>query len=228
MTQTITHPTSSVQGTAEAERRRYPRRRLRGEVTVWYSERLPYPKYHFVRTCEGLERTPDEAVGERVFPDVFDLALDRDGRPCRMCALESVLVTALDRRKWIGAADVFVTSTSQANPRNPDSALARFEWGQWSDSGAARLRRLARRAGLTVTATVAGPVLWGWTDARTAACLAANLRSCVRTGVEPGSLDDAVIEIAWALINDCPPELAELRGETSAIDAWDTARRLLG
>ena len=187
-------------------RRRRVRRRLNGSVTVWFSSRIKYPKLHLVRDCEALLTTPDEAVGTSEFASVFDLAITTVGRPCRMCALESVLLTVLhpDRRR--SGQPVFFTSSSQANPLNPDAGIRSFNWSKATESGEARLQRVARRSALPTTRTNAGIVVWGWTDQRGAAALAANIRTVVRPD-HNGDVNSSIIEIAWSLLNDTPPEL---------------------
>lgn len=198
--------TSRVTSSVASRPRRRIRRRLNGTVTVWYSMRVKYPKLHLIRDCEALTTTPDEAVGTCDYPNVFDLATTSGSRACRMCTLESVLMTVLhpDRRR--NGAPVFFTSSSQANPLNPDAGLSSFNWSKATESGEARLARVARRSALPTTRTNAGIVMWGWTDQRGAAALAANLRTVIRPD-HSGDISSTIVEIAWSLLNDTPPEI---------------------
>lgn len=204
--------------------RRYPRRRLTGAVTVHYSTRPKYPKLHLVEDCEGLEATPPEARDAATFHSVRSLATTDWARPCRMCALESVLITCGDP-KPAQERKVFVTFTSQATPRNPDASPLSFDWHAATDSGIARLRRLARRLNLSVTGSCSGPVAYGMVNEDAAAAIAGNLRTVVRHDVVDVP-SEAMIATLWTLLGDNPPELAEILGEEVDLDPWTAARLL--
>jgi hypothetical protein len=209
--------------------RRYSRRRIYGPVTVVFSARVKYPKFHITPECEALEATPEEARETRTFSSVTELGLSDDGRPCRICTLESVLVTVLDPRRvhdvTRDGVKVFLSFTSQANPTNPDSNITNFGWGKATASGQARVRRVALRSRLSTTSTSSGLVAYGLVSGTAAEVVAKNLRSVIRhTGVIPGA---EVLECVWVLLNDDPPELAEYLGIHPNIDAWETARALV-
>jgi hypothetical protein len=209
--------------------RRYSRRRLDGPVTVTFSARVRYPKFHITDECEALEATPEEARDIVTFDSAMDLGLSSEGRPCRICTLESVLVTVLDPRRrhdeQRDGAKVFLSFTSQANPSNPDSDIVNYSWAKATASGQARLRRVARRTRLATTVTSSGIVAYGLVSEAAADVVAKNLRSVIRhAAAVPGG---EVLECLWALLNDDPPELAAYLGSAPNIDAWETARALL-
>lgn len=133
----------------------YPRRRLDAPLTVFHSSRLKYPKLHIVEDCDGLARTPEEARAQTTFTSVLEAATVDWARPCRLCALESVVITLGDP-KGSPTRDTYVTFTSQASPRNQDASPLSFHWFDSTDSGVARLKRLARRLRLDVTGTKIG------------------------------------------------------------------------
>lgn len=209
--------------------RRYSRRKLEGPVTVTYSLRVRYPKFHISSECEALEATHEEAQRSRTFPSATDLGLSDEGRPCRICTLESVLVTVLDPRRApeiaIEEVKVFLSFTSQANPANPDSKITNFEWGKATASGQARVRRVALRSRLSRTVTSSGLAAYGLVSTTAAEVVAKNLRSVVRDSDAVPTAE--VIECVWVLLNDDPPELAEHLGTRTNIDAWETARALI-
>lgn len=205
-------------------RRRYPRRRLHGPVPTLYSQRVKFPKFHLVADCDGFTATPDEARATRVFTDATAAGIAEEGRPCRMCALESVLISVLDP-KPTRERDVLVTFTSQANPKNPDASVFHFDWFNATPSGSARLRRLARRGRLSVTSTCSGPVAYGLVSEAAAAVLARNLRTVV-IGASDAIPRASTIEVLWTLLGDNPPELAEAFGEISGMNPWEVATLL--
>lgn len=206
------------------KRTRYSRSPLSGEIEVVYSNRLKFPKYHVNPDCEGASATPEEARGRKTFESATYLGLDSEGRPCRMCSLESVLRTVFADHP--GPEKVFVSFTAQENPRNPDVDVFSFNWSAATESGQRRVRRLARRGGLSVVRTTAGSTAYGYVNRAVADVLAHNLRTLVRETAKEVP-DAAVIECMWALLNDDPPELAEQLNRSTNLDAWETARLLL-
>jgi hypothetical protein len=204
--------------------RRYPRRRLRGFVDVSYSARVKFPKFHLVADCEGFVSTPDEARLSRRFDTAVELGVCAEGRPCRMCTLESVLVSVLDPRPAT-ERNILVTFTSQANPRSPDASVFHFDWLSATTSGASRLHRLARRGGLAVSATCSGPAAFGYVSTDAAAVLKSNLRSFVIGSGQPAP-QPSTVEVFWTLLGDNPPELAAAMGEIEGMDPWEVATLL--
>lgn len=206
------------------QKRRYPRRRLNGPIIAQFSARVNFPKYHIIDDCEGFASTPEESRIRRMFNNVVELGASGEGRPCRMCSLESVLISVLDPRP-APQRDVFVTFTSQANPKNQDASVFHYDWLYATDSGMRRLRRLARRGNLAVTGTCSGPVAYGYVSSDAAHVLAANLRTMVI-----GSVDripqPPTIEVLWTLLGDNPPELAEALGSDTGLDPWEVANLL--
>lgn len=210
----------------------YPRTPFRGPVRVWFSGRMRdegrFPKYHYDRRCSGLERVPADALAFEVYDDAFALGEDFDGRPCRMCTLERVLYTVLRPRAQgnRGAGAVFTTFTSQSCPTSPDQKLHRYRWRESSETGQERLRRIAGVLGLPVATSSCGPVSWGFLPARGAEILSVNLRTELRP--EVGALPaKEVIECAWALLDDHPPQLRALSDDGTP-DPWELARALVG
>ena len=203
---------------------RYPRRRLKGPIAAMFSARAPFPKYHIVDDCEGFASTPSEARLTRVFGDVVELGTFSEGRPCRMCALESVLVSVLDPRPHT-ERDMFVTFTSQANPKSKDASVFHYDWLHATESGTRRLRRLGRRGNLALTGTCSGVVAYGFVSKDAADVLAANLRTVVIGHLAhlPGA---PTIEVLWTLLGDNPPELSEALGLNTDLDPWEVATLL--
>ena len=209
--------------------RKYSHSPILGEITVRYSLRLKYPKYHLDFKCEGLDSTPIEAQGELTFPNALALGLTTEGRPCRMCTLESTLITVLNPVPIFSERSkeelIFCSFTSQANPSNPDSNIANFAWTKGTASGEARLRRVAEFCGMQTILTSAGIAAYGLTSVEAADVVSMNLRAVVRPFDIVPSIE--TIECAWSLLNDDPPEMAQYLGVKNRIDAWETARLLL-
>lgn len=206
----------------EPSKRRYPRRVLRGPITVTHSARLRFPKFHMVADCDSLERTPVEARATRDFASPMELALSTEGRPCRNCTLESVLITAL---KAPSKADpVFVTTTSQANPLDPGASVWKYKWSDSTESGRARVERLAQKANLPLAHTGVGPALYGFVSPDAAQVLRFNLRTQVVASLTELP-DRELVETVWTLLGDNPPELA---GSELEDDPWVLAEALVG
>lgn len=185
----------------------YPRRQLRGEVEICFSERLKFPKFHMIWDCDAF-KTPDVVKGYATYQSVDSLGLDTSGRPCRNCTLESVLLTVfkndVNKSK---EKQVFVTLTSQGNPLDPGQDIFKFPWKEPSESSKRRLLRVAQKCSLTLTQSVFGPVLFGFVAESTAKILAHNLRTVIREDVQELP-DTSAIECFWSFLNDNPPELS--------------------
>lgn len=205
--------------------RRYSRRKLRGRVTASWSTRVAYPKLHVVADCESLDNTPEEARDSASFASAPHLATVEWGRPCRMCSLESVLATCLATPVTAEDPAVFVSFTSQANPKSPDTAggVWSYDWHAATQSGQDRLARLTRRANLKTVHAVCGLVAYGFVARSTADALTHNLRTLVREDVSEEPSADTV-SCLWTLLGDSPPEL-DLDGGDH-VDPWLTAQRL--
>lgn len=192
-----------------------------GGITTWASLRARWPKYHLDPACVGLEPVPEEARGTQRFASLLALAKVSDtelrGRPCRMCALETVLAHAWARPSMQAGPQVAVTFSSQGNPYEPMTWNAEYEWGTVTESGAARLQRLAAHCGLEVVETAVGPVAHGVLPRRFARVLAANLRL-----YEVGELaaSPEQIMVFWSLATDAHDGCAP----ADAADAWRVAR----
>jgi len=191
---------------------------LRGPIEVSYSVWAPAPRWHIDPECQGLERTPPEARGTRIFTDAFALGGSEEGRPCRMCALESVLRTTL--RPWrLPRNDLrLVTFTSQPLPNAlTDSPLV-------TPSGERRVRRLARALRLGTTSLPGvGVIAYGNVNRHAAPVLAANLRTHT-LGRAVSRVPAETVECFWMLAGESPD--ADLASVTGRYELWRTARLL--
>lgn len=169
-----------------------------GALEVWYSERHGWPKWHASWTCPGLEHA--SAIVSREFDGLIAAATDDAGRPCRMCLLEPALVLAL--RQDAGGQGTLTTCSSQGNPRERGK---RFRFDDASESGMARLSRVAAAAGVPTAHAVVGPVLYGFFSPDTRTLLARNIRTLAVPGVADLPSPE-VVASAWTLWNDDPPE----------------------
>jgi hypothetical protein len=175
-------------------------------------------KLHLDISCPGLDRAvihPHEdltlAVAE--FANLRSLASWSDARPCRVCALEPVLDTVL--RAGRAKNLVFATFTSQPNP---GENLRRYKWRSATESGSARLSRIAERLNLPVAHTSCGQVTWGVFPAAGVRALQRNLRTYTRN--LPDLPDAQTVQMLWALLDESPPELG---GPDGPSDPWDIA-----
>lgn len=136
----------------------------------------------------------------------LEAIISHDARLCRVCALVSVFAWACD----VGERSTFVTFSGQGVPEEDSGA---FSWGETSETGRARLLRLANIGGLGVIPTGAGPVAYGFVSHALARLLRRNARSyvlddralleSVRTGHDVGW----TLDTYWALRNHRPPEI---------------------
>lgn len=148
---------------------------MAGRVTTWTSHGDP-PKHHLDPGCDGLAHVswrPDE----RSWPSHLAVLRDGDGRPCRRCALEpSLVAAAAGRWAWQGPRCA-VTFSGQGSPgERYHHLVGPYQWAGVSETGAARLVRVAALLGLDVVDTDAGPVAHGTATRRWARLLAGNLR----------------------------------------------------
>jgi len=177
----------------------------RGELVVAYGAPTPEgraiahdvnawgPKAHSLKLFGGMD---------------LEAIVAHEYRPCRNCALEQVLDLALNSE---ATATVPVTFSGQFVPE--EIGVNVFEWEAISQSGVARMRRIAARSGLQVTDTVIGPVVYGLVAPSTYQLLARNLRT-YRLDRDLADRvrgnDDKVafaIESYWMMRNSRPPEL---------------------
>jgi len=197
-----------------------PARILRKTLSVTYAGYLPRPSWHIDPLCEGLEKVKRERLHTREFADAWALGADTDGRICRMCTLESLLLTIL--RNTGEQARRHVTFSS----RPPVKGGARGD--PWrtiygaTPSGEARLRRLAKTLGLETVATPSsGVVAYGEVPVRALDTLGANLDTLTLSWVRqtPGSEH---IQCFWVLVDDQTRPLNRARRR----DLWTAARLL--
>lgn len=189
-------------------------------MSVTYSADLPYPSWHLDPECGGLEKVESERRGTRGFADAQALADDTDGRICRMCTLESLLRTILRREH---DEPVRYVTFSSVPPRHSERRVpARTTVHGASESGEARLRRVAKTLGLETTPTPSsGLVAHGAVPVRALEALGTNLDTLTLPWVRrtPGSEH---IQCFWILVDDQPGPLdTALRR-----DLWTTARLL--
>jgi hypothetical protein len=136
-------------------------------------------------------------------------------RPCRLCALESVLFAS----SQVGERIYPVSFSGQSVPA--EDGISRFTWSTVSTSGGERLTRIAKRLGLESVTTESGPVAYGLVTT----CTRANLQRSLRTYDMPHEVASDVlsgstrrstgnrvspgvfVSILWALRNQHPPEL---------------------
>jgi hypothetical protein len=177
-----------------------------------------------VSDCDSLERTPIEARVVREFASPAELAAARDGRPCRNCTLESVMITVLKAKP--GPDPVFITTTSQANPLEPGRNVWTYKWSDSTESGRARMDRVAKKVvseHLELAHTCVGPALYGFVSPETAEALRFNLRTQVVPSITEMPSRE-LVETVWTLLGDNPPELA---GSQSDDDPWFLADALV-
>lgn len=198
---------------------------LNGPVVVYYSKYGKYPKFHLEEACL-LVRTPPERIEKRTYKDAFALVDDERGRPCRVCALERVFYTVLRPGSLRNHPQVFATFTSQGCPTDPGVNLFRYKWRESTPSGNERLARIARRFKLDTGTAPSGLFTYGLMSIQSAERISRNLRSVIKpeiTELPP----KAVVECAWALLDDNPPELRAEGFDPDAPDPWEMARLLL-
>jgi hypothetical protein len=137
-------------------------------------------------------------------------------RPCRNCAME--LVVDLASRE--GKRDTPVTFSGQYQP--DEGGVDVFEWDNVTQSGDARLVRIAERLGLDTIRSASGTVAYGLVTPKLASVLDRNVRSYrlegelatfCQTRKVSNEQDLArgrqAIEMYWMLRNHRPPEINE-------------------
>lgn len=201
---------------------RLPFRTLRGKVTCFYSTRVAIPKMHLIEDCPGLEKTSADAIGVHTFSDVVAMALDTESRPCRMCALASVLKTVGSATFRPDERRVLVTCTSQPAPDRVDGNPFRFDYRAATGSGQERLVKLARQLRWQTLASPVGVVATMAMTQTAADVLGRNLRTAVLDDAPVGPVPAARVEVFWTLASDTPPEI----DETSVTELWRTASLL--
>lgn len=154
-------------------------------------------------------------LAHRTFSSLRTLARS-DRRPCRVCALEPVLDHALRPRRALRST--FATFTSQpayvADER-------RFRKNDVSETGTARLDRIARRLDLRVAASKIGPVAYGFLPAANIDVLSRNLRTLWTDNLTELPSPHFVSAV-WTFTDDAPPEFGE-----AGLDVWETAALLV-
>ena len=194
-----------------------------GRVVITSHRFQNAPRYHFDVGCRGLERANWELQSTGSFRSVTAMFELGQGRPCRACALEPALVRYLrsphtrarTARPTVPHRLTVVTFSSQSNPGEANPF--KYNYGEVTDSGATRLRRIAAALDLPVAETAAGPVTWTKLTAAAAAALGRNLRTIAAPPqvVDP---DETVIQALWSMLVTSPPETG---GWTSEV--WDLA-----
>ena len=186
-------------------------------LTCWYSTRTALPKYHLDPVCTGLDRVGPTWRGETQFASPLALTRDRAGRPCRHCALEAALgATWVAPWTHVGRT-MLVTISGQGNPAEPSVGWETYVWSAVSETGAARLARLASLFGLRVDETCVGPVATGWVSARFAKLLERNLRCYELAGDRSGSLHPLQLQVFWSLMT------RDAGDRLGPADAWTLA-----
>lgn len=187
---------------------------------MYRSMRASSPKLHLVRACEGLSRVPDEAVAAETFESAEEVLRMQDVRPCRMCALSSLIITACSLN--VGGPQVHFSVTSQPSPGRVDGDPFNSEYRKATPSGALRLTRLAKRLGWSMSTTPLGPVAVGTASAVAVDFIARNLRTVALPEAE--HLDMPAVELFWTLAADNPPEAG---GDLEFSQIWEVAATLM-
>lgn len=198
---------------------RYPFRRLRGPIVLYRSSRAAEPKMHLLRACEGLARVPDEAVVAEEYPGLGEVLALQDVRPCRLCALSSLIISAC-LEKDCGPPVAF-TVTSQPSPMRVDGNPFSSEYRKSTESGARRITRLARRLDWSLATTSLGPVAAGVAGQAAVDFISRNLRT---VALPHADANLPAVELFWTLAADTPPEAG---GELAFAELWAMAERLL-
>ena len=210
-------------------------RLLRGPIDVYYSTAQSFPRMHLDERCSAFEQVAATAKHMITYAGAYELGTVDSARPCRVCCLESVLRTVL-HPQWgkehpstalneYADADleVFFSTTAQPCPERPDSSLSGYKWGDSTDSGRARIMRIAERSALGVAQTIIGPALYGIREQRVVWVVQMNLRTAIAPSVVTDNAD-GVVSTVWTLFNDNPPEMN--RQNMNPVDLWATASLL--
>lgn len=170
---------------------------------------------HILRQCEALSRSSESRIVAEEFASAADLASLRGTRPCRMCALSSLVITLCEKPS---GTPVKFTVASQASPHRVDGNPYTSEYRRASDSGAQRIRKLGRRLNWEVTETAIGPVAVGEGSPDAVQFLSDNLR--VARLPHDADTNPETIETFWVLAGDNPPEAG---GNLNLTDLWRLA-----
>ncbi|MHB1718440.1 MAG: hypothetical protein ACYCV5_14100 [Acidimicrobiales bacterium] len=194
------------------------------KVATWFSAVAPHGVRHLSPACTGLENSA--SVGSEI-STWGAVCADMVHRPCRMCALETALVSVLKGDG--GCATVrgrsrraFVTLSSQAAPLDPGTKLHAYRWHTSTPSGEARLAAVAEAVGLRTGRATCGLVAWGFIPRQAVAVLERNLRVLVVRAVHRMPQELTVLTY-WSLENDAP-----VLTKTNEIDPWEAAVAVSG
>lgn len=190
-------------------------------LLAWYSTRVHLPKYHLQMVCTGLENVDEDWRGERRFSSLTALALESDGRPCRRCTLEPVIVGAFLAPAFnLGHRRRLVTFSAQGNPNERGWSAEGYRFEEVTDSAATRLRSIANSLRLPVVETSVGPVSWMYASERMRRLLGRNLRSYDVADGLPGCVDSMTVVAFWSMMTNHPPEQG---GALDAARMWNLA-----
>lgn len=196
----------------------------RRRVEAFYSVKAKEPKLHLEVSCEGLSRIrvdpagDDTGLGITEFPSMRSLGQCQWARPCRMCALERVIDGVL--RPTGRDKTVFATFSSQPS-YGADSE--RFLENNVSETGRARLVRIAERLELATVEAKVGPVAYGFLPATGVKVLARNLRTQSTTTVAEMPATGFMVTF-WTFLDDAPPELMTVVDGVPTADPWKIAQ----
>lgn len=129
-------------------------------------------RIHLDRHCDGLDHVDSERITIQTMASLRAIGRQPLRLPCRRCALEPFLMALFERPLGSKAALVAVASTAAINRRTRDD-------GSPSDTGVARLERLASFTGWQITSSEIGPVVWGVTTRPNATLIGRNLYTLV-------------------------------------------------
>jgi hypothetical protein len=167
-------------------------------VTVWWSSTAADPKLHLDPECSGLERVTPERRTKLVLSSLAAVAA-HPYRPCRVCALEHVVVWAVGKNRTASPRRTLLTISSQPAI---EVDHGRFRTNTVTETGAERLQRIADAAGLAVTHTAVGPVAYGFTPARAVNTVARNLRCATAPPRTAELLLPHTVTVFWTFLDD--------------------------
>jgi len=199
------------------------------KVRVFYSanytnrSRSSLLKWHLDPVCSGLQYTPLEDRASSVLEGAKELCGDFGvARPCRICTLEPALKTLLKVRRGDRKTVTLATFSSQPAPDSRDVNLATYKWNSATESGTARIERVASHLGLeTAFNPLCGRTVYGFVPSHAVSLLAGNLRTWVMPE-ETELPNKGAIECLWTLLNDAK-SLHTRPGETAL---WEIAKKL--
>jgi hypothetical protein len=156
-----------------------------------FKSRNGNPKLHLEWECgtvgkDGTPRVLKSPAKTELAPMGITKINQHEYRPCRVCALEQVLGLASST----GRPRTAVTFSGQFLPE--EEGANSFKWDEVSNTGAARLERVAKQTGLHTTYTSSGPVAYGVVTLQMLKALKKSLRvyelypPCSKAAKEPG------------------------------------------